>query len=400
MNSWRQYKLDELYSFSSGISKPASFFGYGYPFLSFRVVFNNYFLPDTFPDLVDSSEKERHSCSIKRGDVFLTRTSETDDELGMSSVALKDYENATFNGFTKRLRPLNDKIILPEFIGYYFRWSKFRANIVSMASVTTRASLNNSMLGTLCIALPSFPEQRAIASVLSSLDAKIDLLHRQNTTLEAMAEALFKKWFVVEAKEEWEICHLGDILDTIESGSRPKGGIDPNLQIGIASIGAESIDGIGKYDFSKTKFVTQEFYDQMKRGKIRDYDVLIYKDGAYIGKKGMFALGYPFTECAINEHVFILRANKKARQSFLYFLLQKDEIEALNSNAAQPGINQDALKSLEIILPSKNDIGKFDTIVLPWINKIFVNALQIRTLEKLRDSLLPKLMSGEVRVKY
>ena len=131
--------LDQIYEFSSGLSKPRSEFGEGYPFLSFKDVFNHTFVPKTLSELVRSSEAERKSLSIKRGDVFLTRTSETMDELGMSSVALTDIPDATFNGFTKRLRPKVSDAILPEYAGYFFRSPGFRNAVTAMSSLSTRA---------------------------------------------------------------------------------------------------------------------------------------------------------------------------------------------------------------------------------------------------------------------
>ncbi len=102
---WKTVPLGELYEFSSGLSKPRSAFGSGYPFLGFRDVFYNSSVPKCLTELVNSTEHERTRCSIKRGDVFVTRTSETMDELGMSCVALRAIPHATFNGFTKRLSP-------------------------------------------------------------------------------------------------------------------------------------------------------------------------------------------------------------------------------------------------------------------------------------------------------
>ena len=126
-SNWKEYSLAEVYSFSSGLSKSADQFGFGYSFVSFKEVFRNYFLPKRLESLVNTTEKERNTFSVKRGDVFLTRTSETQEELGMSSVALLDYPDATFNGFTKRLRPKGNIEIYPEYAGYYFRSKKFRA---------------------------------------------------------------------------------------------------------------------------------------------------------------------------------------------------------------------------------------------------------------------------------
>ncbi|MBA3353250.1 MAG: hypothetical protein H0U23_12685 [Blastocatellia bacterium] len=111
---WKTVPLGELYEFSSGLSKPRAEFGFGHGFLSFKDVFYNYFVPSRLAELVNSTEKDQQSCSIRKGDVFLTRTSETMDELGMSCVALEDYERATFNGFTKRLRPKPSTNIVPE----------------------------------------------------------------------------------------------------------------------------------------------------------------------------------------------------------------------------------------------------------------------------------------------
>ncbi|MDD1496328.1 hypothetical protein [Burkholderia thailandensis] len=123
-NEWQTLSLAEIYDFSSGLSKPRSEFGSGHPFLSFKDVFYNSAVPKQLTELVQSTEQERARYSVMRGDVFLTRTSETMDELGMSSVALADIPDATFNGFTKRLRPKRE-LIAPGFARYFFRssWS-------------------------------------------------------------------------------------------------------------------------------------------------------------------------------------------------------------------------------------------------------------------------------------
>lgn len=203
---WTTISLDELYEFRSGLSKPRSAFGSGYPFLSFKDVFYNTFVPRQLSGLVNSTPEERHKCSIKRGDIFLTRTSETMEELGMSCVALRDVPDGTFNGFTKRLRPKPTGTVVPEYAGYFFRSPAFRREVTAMSALSTRASLNNEMLARLSLVLPSIEEQRAIAHILGTLDDKIELNRRMNETLEAMARALFKSWFVdfdpVRAKAE------------------------------------------------------------------------------------------------------------------------------------------------------------------------------------------------------
>lgn len=208
-SKWPSVELGELYDFSSGLSKASSEFGHGFPFLSFVDVFYNYTTPEVLSELVNSTEKEREKASVERGDVFLTRTSETVGELGMSCVALQDYPNATFNGFTKRLRPKNPDIVHPEYAAYFFRSFHFRWQLYAMSSISTRASLNNGMLNKLQIILPPMPIQKEIGNALTSLDE----LRRNSATisnnLSSQIEALFRSWFIdfdpVKAKVEGRV---------------------------------------------------------------------------------------------------------------------------------------------------------------------------------------------------
>ena len=190
-----EYKLRDLYKVSNGLSKGGSFFGSGFPFISFSTVLNNFFIPEEINDFVQSTLKEQATYSIKKGDILITRTSETIDELGMSCVALKDYPTATFNGFCKRLRPLTDKVY-PHFIGYYLRTPYFRANFTKVASLITRASLRNEDLLRFSIELPPIYKQKKIAEILYSYDNLIEDNNKRIKLLEQMAENLYKEWFV------------------------------------------------------------------------------------------------------------------------------------------------------------------------------------------------------------
>ena len=296
-------------------------------------------------------------------------------------------------------------------------------------------------LETLSIPWPTQSERRAIAHILGTLDDKIELNRRMNETLEAMARALFKSWFVdfepVRAKMEgrwrrgeslpglpahlydlfpdrlvdselgeipegWEVGALGQVMGELMSGGRPKGGA---AQEGAPSIGAENVIGLGKYDFSKEKYVPRDFFMELQRkgATVRPGDVLLYKDGAQIGRKTYFDCGFPHAECAINEHVFIVRAKRPYYQRYLFFWLDQDwmtqEIINLNSNSAQPGINQRGVRGLPFLIPPDSVVEAFDHISKALTDRLFAACLESRTLAALRDALLPKLISGELRVK-
>src|SRR5690625_2467406 len=195
-SDWQEIRLLDVFDVRNGLTKKREEFGFGEPFVAFKDVFNNYFIPSELENLANTSAEEQRKYSIKLGDVLITRTSENFEELGMTGVALKDYPGATYNGFTKRLRPKKEFELNSEYLGFFFRSPFFRRQILSLTTMTTRASLNNEMLARLKIRLPSLNEQSRIAEILGSCHKKIHLNQQTNKTLEAMAQAIFKSWFV------------------------------------------------------------------------------------------------------------------------------------------------------------------------------------------------------------
>ena len=387
MEEWKEYKLGDLYDVHNGLSKGGKFFGSGYPFLSFKMVFNNYFLPAILPDLVQSNEKEQKGYDIKRGDVFVTRTSETPEELGMSSVALKDYPSATYNGFTKRLRPKNTSLVYPEFIGYYLRSSKFRALFYGLASsMSTRASLANGDLLGMRVFLPSYDTQERIANILKFLDDKIEVNRRINDNLEQQAQALFKSWFVdfepfrdqpfVESElgmipEGWKVGTLGEIM-SITSGKRPpKKGTKPIEDFIIPLIGASGIMG----------YTNSVLYNEK---------ILV------IGRVGTHGVVQRFnTPCWPSDNTLVINSSF---YEYCYQILCSIDYTSLNRGSTQPLITQSDIKNQLIVIPPIEVISNFEVIVSTLMNLEIINVEESRRLAELRDTLLPRLMSGKIKV--
>ena len=196
MNKLTKYAFADLYAMASGISTTKEQAGHGRPFVSFSTVFNNYFLPDTLPDLMDTSLKEQETYSIKKGDILVTRTSETIDELAMSCVAVKDYPSATYSGFTKRLRPLTTGIAYDKYLAFYLRGYLFRKAVTNNAFMTLRASFNEDIFSFLSLYLPDYQEQVKIGDMLYNMEQKIQLNKQICAELEAMAKTLYDYWFV------------------------------------------------------------------------------------------------------------------------------------------------------------------------------------------------------------
>jgi type I restriction enzyme S subunit len=403
---WEKVPLGELYDFSSGLSKPRSEFGFGHGFLSFKDVFYNYFTPPRLEQLVNSTEKEQQACSVKRGDVFLTRTSETMEELGMSCVALRDYDRATFNGFTKRLRPKSGTQIIPEYAGYYFRSPSFRQEVIAMSSLSTRASLNNEMLGRLSMAVPPPETQVKIGTVLKALDDKIELNHRMNATLESMARALFQSWFVdfnpVRANQDGRE-PVG--LDQATADLFPETFEETALGHVPNGWQVKSLGEVIELAYGKPLKAEDRMHGPVcvygANGPVGWHDEkLVSGPGIVIGRKGnpgvvTWAHGdfYPIDTTFYVDPIGACRS-----LYFLYYALSFHNLANLSADSAVPGLNRNHAYMSKQVIPSQPVLTAFDSQIAPIFAAMHANEEQSRSLALARDTLLPKLLSSELTV--
>jgi len=251
--------------------------------------------------------------------------------------------------------------------------------------------------------LPPLPEQKAIAGVLSSLDDKIDLLHRQNKTLEAMAETLFRQWFVEEADEGWEEVELGDLVESI-NGVSYKGSELNSSDCALVTLksfdrnGGFRLDGFKEYTgtFKNTQILTQ--------GDIAVAHTDITQDAAVIGNPVYIISDPRFKTMVISmDLVKVEPKHEWLSKEFIYLLMRTKDFKqhclGFSNGSTVLHLNKNAIPQYTFLIPQKQAIILFSKTVKPLFLKQIENITQIRTLEKLRDTLLPKLMSGEIRVK-
>ena len=256
------------------------------------------------------------------------------------------------------------------------------------------------------ILLPSLPEQKAIASVLSSLDDKIDLLHRQNKTLESMAETLFRQWFIEETHEDWEITTL-DCHITVAKGLSYKGAGLTTSDNGIPLFSLNSVLEGGGYKSAGIKYYNGDFKE---RHIIKPGDIIVAntEQGHEYRLIGYPAI-IPKTESELSiytHHLFKISINDDSylTNAFLYYLLcskdMHEQVVAATNGSTVNQLSADGLQRPEFKLPPECMVKEFTTQIDFFWKKISINNSQIKNIESLRDTLLPKLMSGEVRVQY
>lgn len=384
---WIVKRSSELYVSSSGLSKASDQFGYGFPFLSYKDVFNNYYAPEKLNTLVNSTEKDRQKCSVKRGDVFLTRTSETTDELGMSCVALKDYENATFNGFTKRLRPLTEEIV-PEYAAYFFRSSYFRAQCQSLASLITRASLNDGMIRRFKIRFPKEKKcQEKIGKILLTYDSLIENNTKCIRLLEKMAENLYKEWFVrfrfpghekVEMEnglpKGWNVKRYEDELNVKYGKGLPTNRLTED---GFPVFGSNGQIG----------FYTSYMYDTPQ--------ILISCRGA---SSGVVNISLPKSFVTNNSLVCELTDKTESVFEYLKYYFLNTNLVQYQTGSAQPQITINNVVKLKMLVPSHEVQCAFSKKIRVIDKEVANLQNQNSLLTRQRDLLLPRLMSGKLEI--
>jgi type I restriction enzyme S subunit len=279
---------------------------------------------------------------------------------------------------------------------WVFYWLKNNVEYLqSLGSGTTFAEISGTVVKEIDITLPPLPEQKAIANVLSSLDDKIDLLHRQNKTLEAMAETLFRQWFIEEAKEDWEEVKVGDFVKTNEKTINSSYSQHLIEYLDTSSLTEGKVENI--------QLLSLKEAPSRARRLVKHNDILI--STVRPNQKHFGIIKNPKENIVVSTGFCVLTCYKISPY-FIYILLASNEMTeflhsiAEGSTSTYPSLKPSDIEKIKFLLPPNERLHEFDKIASNNWNKIQFNHTQIQTLEKLRDNLLPKLMSGEVRVAY
>ena len=309
----------------------------------------------------------------------------------------------------------NYKNVLKEYLYYYFILTRKR--LVNQANGSVFKNLKTDIVREFDIQLPPLETQKNIVNILSSMDSKIELNIKINKNLEQLSQNLFKKWFIDFHLEDdfniseplkdsslgkipksWKIKTIGDL--SIVKGRIGWRGYTTNdlIDKGPWVVGGKEITS-GFIDFGTAKHLTREKYEESPEIMLKDKDLIIAKTGT-IGPIAMFYENYG--EATLNPNVGLIRSKKISAALLLTFFKTPRAQYYLNeftTSSVQPAINQTTIKELEIALPSDKQLLDKMSVIFEEINLMQFNLNEeIKKLQKLRDILLPKLMSGKIDV--
>lgn len=391
MNEWKEYKLGELTDWFSGgtPSKDNAEYWQGkIPWISAKTM--------TWHK-ISTSDLNISDAGLKNG----SRLANVDDILllvrgsGLFNdipICLID-KPVSFNQDIKAIRAKDFKY--QEFIYYWLHGNKKGLYDILEETGIGAGKFDTELLKNLEISIPLIDSERELITTISrSIFDKIDLMHRQNATLEKMAETLFRQWFVEEAKEEWEEGTLDDIL-TVKGGTTPSTA-EPAYWNGIihwtSPRDITNLNGI--YLLDTERKITELGLSKISSGLLPK-GTLLMSSRAPVG-----VLAFSEVPVAINQGYIAILDNKGYSKEFIYLWLKIniDVVHSFSNGSTFMEISKSAFKTMQLQIPPKQVISDFQILVKPLFEKIKSNQIQIRTLTALRDTLLPKLMSGEVRV--
>ena len=285
-----------------------------------------------------------------------------------------------------------------DFIFYLSRWDEVR-NFAEMNfdGTSGRQRVPKEAFDNLFLNLPPLTEQKAIAEVLNSLDDKIDLLHQNNLSLENLAEAFFRKWFVEETEESWEKDVLGNLFD-IGIGRTP-----PRKEHQWFTENSNDVKWISIRDMGNGGVYIDTVSEYLTREAVEKFNVPVIPNNTVLlsFKLTVGRIAITTEEMLSNEAIahFKLKPKTKLYPEFLYLFLKAFQYATLGSTSSiAEAVNSTTIKEMEIIVPDEKRLLDFRILIEPYFEKIKSNTAQLKTLQKTRDNLLPKLMSGEVRI--
>jgi len=385
---WKKGKLGDYGAFKNGINYSRNENGdTEYSILNVRdIVASKYVNVSNF-EKVHINKRKATPYLLQKGDIVIVRSASP----GESLIVLEEIDNLIYSGFSIRLRCYDE-----EYSPFIFQFlQNYKKEMDIFSDGTTLKNINQEILKGIEIPLPPLPEQRAIAGVLSSLDDKIDLLHRQNKTLEGMAEVLWRKMFVEEADPGWKKGKLGDYGE-FKNGINYSRNENGDAEYSILNV----------RDIVESKYVNVSDFEKVFINNRKATPYLLEKGDIVIVRSASPGESLIVLE-TIDNLIYSgfsirLRCYDKTYSPFLFQFLQsyKKEMDIFSDGTTLKNINQEILNSIELVTPATDTVEGFNDRVFSVYNKILLNQRQIRTLSRLRDTLLPKLMSGKVRVKY
>lgn len=381
MGEWVEIELGKLGKTFSGLSgKSKEDFGSGKPYIPYLNIFSNSRVNPNALELVQITPQERQN-RVQYGDIFFTTSSETVEEVGMTSVLLNDLGEVYLNSFCFGFRLFDFDTLLPEFAVYLLRSERIRRQISFNGQGSTRYNISKlQLLKNVVLRIPNKPEQTVIANILTTIDQAIEKTEQLIAKYERIKTGLmqdlltrgideqgnirseetheFKDSPLGRIPKEWEVVNIGSISEHIGSGVTPKGGNSVYQSSGIMLIRSQNVYPNG-FKLDDVAYISEDINNAMLRSEVYKYDVLLNITGASIGRCTYVPENFP--RANVNQHVCAIRLFGKnfSKAVFLSEFLNsksgQNQIFKYNAGSNREGLNYSQIREIEISIPKADD---------------------------------------------
>lgn len=378
----------------NGLTKPKAIRGSGVKMISMGEIFAHNRISKIAMDRVPVTDKEFSNCSIKAGDLLFARQSLVLDGAGKCSIVTEVTEDTVFESHLIRAR-IDGKKANPYFLYYYFNSHEGRENIKTIVEQVAAAGIRGSDLIKLWIPCPDIDIQNQVASILDAVDRKIELNRKVNDNLEQQAATYFQELFINNANPMWQISTISD-LGTVVGGSTPsKTKPEYYTNNGIAWITPKDLS------INKSKFISHGENDITELGLKNSSATVMPKGTVLFSSRA--PIGYiaiASNEVTTNQGFKSVIPYSEIGTAFVYFFLKHSlpVIESAASGSTFKEISGSAMKNIPAIIPDRNTLDQFNSFCAPIFAQQKILEEQNHSLAMLRDSLLPKLMSGAIDI--
>ena len=355
----------------------------GTPIVTVEHLGNRKFTEQNLPCVSDKDKERLKKYMLKTGDIVFSRVGSVD----RCSYVSAEYEGWMFSGRCLRVRPC--EILNSEYLYYFFSLKETKQFVRNIATGATMPSINTKFMGEVPIRVPSMEAQNKIASILWMIDDKIELNEKINNNLEQQAKALYKNWFFDfstfssdgNLPDGWRLGTVGDIIQLHDSKRVPLSGAERNKMAKVYPYYGAA---------SRMDYVDSYLFDGIY--------LLLGEDGTVVDSLGFPILQYVYGQFWVNNHAHIITGKEGFSVEELYLLFSLTNIKSIVTGAVQQKVSQQNLKKVPAIIPGKEALDAFDEIIQPVFTQIRNLRDENANLAVLRDTLLPKLMSGELDV--
>lgn len=400
---WDTATIGDFLDFKNGLNKGKEFFGYGTPIVNYTDVYRKRSLTkNDVRGKVNLTRDEIHRFDAQKNDVFFTRTSETPEEVGMSSVLLDDIDDCVFSGFVLRGRPKND-MFTPEYCKYCFTTEAVRNAITMGCTYTTRALTNGKQLSAIEIVVPSKPEQEAIAQSLTDIDELILSLEKLVAKKKAikqgaMQELLTGKRRLPGFSGEWSKCKLGSLgvflKGTGISRNDSNSGNLPAVRYG------ELYTKHQNYVNSYFSHISKEVASNAQR--IYRGDILFAASGETKEDIGKCSAIIYETAAYAGGDILIFRPTTQLDPVFMGTLLNmadaRKQRAAQGQGDAVVHIHADALSSISIIIPNIEEQKAIAEILIGMDKEIELLKRKLEKYRQVKQGMMQQLLTGKIRL--